>query len=71
MADISVEYYLTEKRQRELIDAARHGMPASSIRQAVREAVAIERERCARVVEKGLGETNTTIARKIRNGDGL
>lgn len=33
------------------------------------EAVEAERERCARIVERGLGRTNTAIARAIREGE--
>lgn len=32
------------------------------------DAVAEERERCARIVEAGLGRTNTSIAKLIREG---
>lgn len=31
-------------------------------------AILAEREKCARIVERGLGRTNTTIARMIREG---
>jgi hypothetical protein len=31
-------------------------------------ALLAERERCARIVERGLGRTNTAIARAIREG---
>ncbi|RVH56267.1 hypothetical protein CN213_16095 [Sinorhizobium meliloti] len=35
---------------------------------AATDAIAAERERCARIVEGGLGRTNTHIARAIREG---
>lgn len=77
MADIVVEKYVSEHRQQELIRCAEIGAPATAIRNAIREAVQAERERCAKVamiaiVDGGnplISTTANLIAEAIRNGD--
>ncbi len=59
----------TEVRKRFVGDGTKALRPWSKLDLEITRAIMAERERCARIVEKGLGQTNTTIARAIRNGD--
>lgn len=62
-----LEEWVTDKRQQELLRMAEIGAIASAIRQGMREAILAERERCAKIVERGDGDSLEHVARMIRD----